>query len=459
MFDDINGPKRPERLTPDLVRWTVLEIETKLLQQGGGTWRIFVSTPDQEHVVSQAGYRALIDPALDGGEWRIETTQTVSAGTVEASVAADETTKESNMKTQNVDTGEALTAEMLEDDRASIFRGDMVVVTGSDRTRLVAMRILDRGDVVKLDPGMLEPDEWAVIPMQTWANRSAAIEEEARVQEEVKSGRGPADDEIQMTHFAPAPVADEVVAPKDDPETASAPEDGGWVFDENVAAAFDDMLSKSIPNYREMRDFCTNATEWVINRQLAPAGSRPKPVVVDLGASRGTGLAPIIARCGDAARYRAYEIAPAMLSELEGRFGRDDRVHVYEHDLRDGAPRQKCDVVLSVLTLQFVPIEHRQKILRQVYESLNPGGALILVEKVLGEAHETNVMLTDLYYGMKAGNGYTEEAIHRKRVSLEGVLVPATAKWNEDLLRGAGFDIVETFWRYLQFSGWMAVKR
>jgi tRNA (cmo5U34)-methyltransferase len=33
-----------------------------------------------------------------------------------------------------------------------------------------------------------------------------------------------------------------------------------------------------------------------------------------------------------------------------------------------------------------------------------------------------------------------------------------TAKWNEDLLRDAGFRTVECFWRHLNFAGWVAVK-
>lgn len=52
----------------------------------------------------------------------------------------------------------------------------------------------------------------------------------------------------------------------------------------------------------------------------------------------------------------------------------------------------------------------------------------------------------------------TEEQINAKRKSLEGVLVPITAKWNEDLLKNAGFKSIDCFYRYLNFSGWIAVK-
>lgn len=62
------------------------------------------------------------------------------------------------------------------------------------------------------------------------------------------------------------------------------------------------------------------------------------------------------------------------------------------------------------------------------------------------------------YYDLKSANGYTQEQIERKRLSLEGVLVPVTAKWNEELLLMAGFRQLDCFWRYLNFAGWVAVK-
>jgi tRNA (cmo5U34)-methyltransferase len=67
-------------------------------------------------------------------------------------------------------------------------------------------------------------------------------------------------------------------------------------------------------------------------------------------------------------------------------------------------------------------------------------------------------MLVDEYYRIKAENAYTQEQISAKRKSLEGVLVPITARWNEEMLKEAGFRSVDCFWRYLNFAGWVAVK-
>ncbi len=59
---------------------------------------------------------------------------------------------------------------------------------------------------------------------------------------------------------------------------------------------------------------------------------------------------------------------------------------------------------------------------------------------------------------MKRCNGYTREEIDRKRLSLEGVRVPLTARWNEELMQQAGFTRIDCFWRWMDFAGWVGVK-
>ena len=64
----------------------------------------------------------------------------------------------------------------------------------------------------------------------------------------------------------------------------------------------------------------------------------------------------------------------------------------------------------------------------------------------------------NIYRMKKSNSGYSIDEIDRKSASLEGVLVPVTAKWNEDMLREAGFKSVDCFWRWMNFAGWIAIK-
>lgn len=227
---------------------------------------------------------------------------------------------------------------------------------------------------------------------------------------------------------------------------------GKWQFDSEVATVFDDMLARSIPQYDLLRQTCFD---------LACAFRQPHTDIVDLGCSRGEAMAPLVDKYGATNRFIGVEISPPMLDAARARFAGylDSRVvDIRTLDLRTGYPPACASVTLCVLTLQFTPIEYRQHILKSIYDHTLPGGALILVEKVLGADADLDRLMVDLYYQLKAGNGYSQEQIERKRLALEGVLVPVTAKWNEDLLRATGFRSYDTFWRWMNFAGWVAVK-
>lgn len=242
----------------------------------------------------------------------------------------------------------------------------------------------------------------------------------------------------------------------DDLQTGNAPEDGKWEFDGDVAKAFDDMLFRSIPSYPQMREIVTAAASWFM------AQDADLPLVIDLGASRGEQIA-WLRQHAVAASYLAVESADAMIEELRRVYHQPfhvSGVQIVQHDLRGGLPPSgPATVVLSVLTLQFIPIEHRQRLMREVYDRLRPGGALIMVEKVLGESAESQAMLTDLYHAFKKARGYSDEAVRRKALALEGALVPLTAQINEEWLRSAGFAVVESVWSHFNFRAWVAVKR
>jgi len=228
---------------------------------------------------------------------------------------------------------------------------------------------------------------------------------------------------------------------------------GQWAFDEEVTDCFEDMLVRSIPQYETMRE-ATFA--------LACNYRTPKSAIIDLGASRGDGLARLVDAYGATNRFVAVEVADPMLKVLRERFaGLIDCgvVDVRDDDLRTAFPPvREASVVQCILTLQFTPIEYRQDIMRRAYDALAPGGCLLLVEKILGASAQIDKLMVGEYLSFKSANGYTEEEITRKRLSLEGALVPLTAAWNEGLMKETGFATVDCFWRWMNFAGWVAVK-
>lgn len=230
------------------------------------------------------------------------------------------------------------------------------------------------------------------------------------------------------------------------------PEGEKWEFDQGVVDCFDDMLERSIPGYRRMRDLVVKiGKEYVV----------PKYDVLDLGASRGEAIDPFIKKFGAANKFTLIEVSPPMLGVLRERYrfySDAGVVEIQATDLREDYPPVRACLTLSVLTLQFTPIEHRLRLLSSVYSHTIPGGAFVLVEKLLGGDPITDGLFGKIYRDYKHENGYSYEEIDRKRLSLEGRLVPVSEDYNKDMLKRVGFRSVETFWRDMNFCGILAVK-
>ena len=227
---------------------------------------------------------------------------------------------------------------------------------------------------------------------------------------------------------------------------------GPWQFDEEVTRVFDDMLRRSIPQHDVMRKSVFD---------LGASYVHPGATIVDCGASRGEAIAPFVDLLGTQGRCVCIEVSESMLRSLHARFYsgiRNGSVELHPLDLRHEYPDVVASLTLSVLTLQFTPMEYRRNVVRRIYETTQPGGAFILVEKIQGESTELNQLMIETYHRYKLDHGYSPEEVARKALSLEGVLVPATARWNVEILKDAGFDHVDCFWRWMNFAGWIAVK-
>ncbi len=222
-------------------------------------------------------------------------------------------------------------------------------------------------------------------------------------------------------------------------------------FDSRTAQVFDDMLVRSVPMYAAVQD----AVASIVCR-LARSGT----AVVDLGCSTGTTLSRVASRLSVTdVELVGVDRSEPMLEKARTRLadcGRD--VRLLQQDLNACAALPVASVVIMNLTLQFVRPERREAVIRLIYESLCPGGALILVEKVTPDCSELHSLFTDIYYDFKRENGYSELEIARKREALENVLVPYTPGENRTLLRQAGFDRMESFFRWFNFEGMVAVR-
>ena len=229
---------------------------------------------------------------------------------------------------------------------------------------------------------------------------------------------------------------------------------GKWEFNKSVTDCFDNMLQRSIPQYDIMRDAVYNLGCKILNEHK-------NKNILDIGCSNGLALVPFVNKYNVDAKFKGLDISETMLEEAEKRFKnyiKNNIVSIQNLDLRNSFPHDVYSLIMSVLTIQFIPIEYRQNIIQNIYDNLNDGGCFIMVEKVLGSCSIINNIMVDEYIYLKEKNGYSKEQIERKKLSLEGILVPMTSNWNLDLLKQAGFKKIDVFWRWMNFEGYICIK-
>ena len=225
-----------------------------------------------------------------------------------------------------------------------------------------------------------------------------------------------------------------------------------FIFDDRVAEVFPDMIRRSVPGY------------GTIINMIAVVASRcvkPDSHCYDLGCSLGA-AAQAIRRGAGATNCRiiAIDNSYSMLQRAKAFLGDTEELPAIEFvcaDVQDVAIASASMVVLN-FTMQFIPLERRYELLRTIHQGLEPGGVLVLSEKIAMSTIPAQRIFTELHHGFKMAQGYSELEIGQKRTALEKVLLPETLEHHRQRLREVGFDTVEVWFQCFNFVSILAIK-
>jgi tRNA (cmo5U34)-methyltransferase len=186
-------------------------------------------------------------------------------------------------------------------------------------------------------------------------------------------------------------------------------------------------------------------------------------VIYDLGCSTGATLIMMDQTVPQHIKFVGIDDSAPMLDKCRTKLeemGMKRPFSLEVADLNTGVvPMEDASVVILCLTLQFVRPIAREKLLRNIHEQLRPGGVLIVIEKILAEETDFNRDFIKYYYNHKRRNNYSEMEISQKREALENVLIPYKLSENITLLKEVGFRTVEVFFKWYNFSGFIAKKQ
>ena len=223
-------------------------------------------------------------------------------------------------------------------------------------------------------------------------------------------------------------------------------------FDAQVAAVFPDMIRRSVPGYDTIIPLLGLFAERYVQ-----ANSH----VYDLGCSLGAATLAMrryITQPG--CTIIAVDNAEAMVSQCRANLAKEtSRVDVTVQcaDIRD-IELVNASLVVINFTLQFIEPPQRQVLLDRIYHGMNPGGALVIADKIVFADDAQQQFEEAMHLGFKKANGYSELEISQKRTALEKVLIPDTLETHIGRLQQAGFRQAYPWFQCFNFAALCAIK-
>lgn len=225
-----------------------------------------------------------------------------------------------------------------------------------------------------------------------------------------------------------------------------------FAFDERVARVFPDMIRRSVPGYETVISML-----GVFAREYVQDNSH----IYDLGCSLGAASLAVRRHIqAHGCHLVAVDNAEAMVKHCRENLERDQSltsVEVRCEDIQNTAIENASLVTLN-FTLQFVKPEQRLALMEKIYKGLNPGGALVLSEKIKFSDDQAQQLQTDWHHAFKRANGYSDLEISQKRQAIENVLLPDTVQAHQQRLQQVGFASVQQWFQCFNFVSLIAIK-
>ena len=225
----------------------------------------------------------------------------------------------------------------------------------------------------------------------------------------------------------------------------------GFTFDKTVASVFPDMIQRSVPGY---------STVVAISGVLAQRFSQANTTLYDLGCSLGASSFAMARNAAPGCELVAVDSSAAMLKQLATILSGQELlipVNTMHADI--------CDIVISHAsvvalnyTLQFVVVDKREALLKNIHDGMVDGGVLILSEKIKFPSNDVDELFVELHHDFKRANGYSDLEVSQKRDAIENVLVPESLDVHRARLTACGFSRVEVWFQCFNFASLVAFK-
>lgn len=211
-----------------------------------------------------------------------------------------------------------------------------------------------------------------------------------------------------------------------------------WTFEtQEIANTFDNHVREQLPWY----DMVTESVSYIIKNYLSE-----NDTVVDIGASTGNMIEKILPLVEERSCYiTAIEKSESMFEKLKNKYVNESCIELVDSDVMD-IELPKAKVYILFLTLMFIPVQQRQKLINRIKNKCEEGGIIIIVDKVCDHMGYFSTVLKRLTMHIKLLQGAKPEDVLIKEMSLAGIQIPIDI----ELLGNA-----KQFFRMGEFAGWV----
>lgn len=221
-----------------------------------------------------------------------------------------------------------------------------------------------------------------------------------------------------------------------------------FIFNDEVANVFDDMVNRSVPGY-----------EFLVENigVLAKKFYQPNTVIYDLGSSLCACSLSILKKLeNDKVNIFAVDSSEAMINTCKQNIS-DKQIKFIHSDILDINIDNSSIVILN-LTLQFIPLKKRNNLLKKIFSQLNKGGVIIITEKIRLDKKSDDIFFKNFHDFFKQNNGYTKEEIDRKKIALSETMIIESEKIHENRFNDIGCLNFYKWFQCYNFVSWILIK-
>jgi tRNA (cmo5U34)-methyltransferase len=211
-----------------------------------------------------------------------------------------------------------------------------------------------------------------------------------------------------------------------------------WTFEtQEIANTFDNHVREQLPWY----DMVAESVSYIIKNYLSE-----NDTVVDIGASTGNMIDKIIPLVQERSCYiTAIEKSETMFEKLKNKYANESCIELVDADVMD-IQLPKAKVYVLFLTLMFIPVQQRVKLIQTIKNKCEKGGVIIIVDKVCNHLGYFSTVLKRLTMHFKLLQGAKPEDVLIKEMSLAGIQIPIDISLLDD---------AKEFFRMGEFAGWV----